>query len=45
LLAWLCSFQGPHRDAPRTGARSLKTQQHEALELMLGRPQVRPTFR
>jgi hypothetical protein len=32
LLAWLCSFQGPRRGAPRTGARSLKTQQHEAHE-------------
>ena len=32
LLAWLCSFQGPRRGAPRTGARSLKTQQHGARE-------------
>ena len=33
-LRWLllCSFQGPRRGAPRTGARSLKTQQHGAHE-------------
>jgi hypothetical protein len=54
-LAKLCSFQGPREGAPRIGARSLKTQQHEARELApceqarwaqaLERPQVRPTFR
>jgi hypothetical protein len=44
-LAKLCSFQGPREGAPRLGARSLKTQQHEAHELALERPQVRPTFR
>jgi hypothetical protein len=32
-LAKLCSFQGPREGAPRIGARSLKTQQHEAREL------------
>jgi hypothetical protein len=31
-LAKLCSFQGPREGAPRIGARSLKTQQHEAHE-------------
>jgi hypothetical protein len=31
-LAKLCSFQGPREGAPRIGARSLKTQQHEARE-------------